>query len=142
MYRSLVFLIVALVAVVVAGCANPASSSPINNTPAANESPLPAAGSESPVVTPSTEGELPSDIAANAVAWLATQSNLSATDLRLVNAERAEWSDGCFGLGGPAESCLAAITPGWRITFEANGEQYEVRTDEAGTNFRVAPKAS
>jgi hypothetical protein len=59
-----------------------------------------------------------------------------------VEVERVEWTDSCFGLGGPAESCLQAITPGWLLTFEVDGQQYEVRTDEAGSAFRLAPQGS
>lgn len=51
-------------------------------------------------------------------------------------AEPVEWSDSCLGLGGPAESCLMAITPGYRVTFEARGASYEVRTDETGSAVR------
>ena len=81
-------------------------------------------------------------MANQATAWLATQANIAATDLRLVSAEQVEWTDSCFGLGGPAESCLQAMTPGWLLIFEAGGRQYEVRTDQAGSNFRLAPQAS
>ena len=51
-------------------------------------------------------------------------------------AEPVEWSDSCLGLGGPAESCLMAITPGYRVTFEARGASYEVLTDETGSAVR------
>ena len=51
--------------------------------------------------------------------------------------EPAEWTDSCLGLGGAAESCLAAIHPGWRVNFEVDGIPYEVRTDELGEIIRV-----
>ena len=51
--------------------------------------------------------------------------------------EPAEWTDSCLGLGGAAESCLAAIQPGWRVNFEVDGIPYEVRTDELGDIIRV-----
>jgi hypothetical protein len=85
---------------------------------------------------------LPSDIADQAAEWLAGEANVPVDDLSLVQAEQVAWTDSCFGLGGPAESCLAESTPGWRITFEAAGQQYEVRTDEAGSSFRLAPQES
>jgi len=104
--------------------------------------PLPAAtpGSGAPVSAPAG-GEQPA-FADQALAWLAAEASVSAADLRLVEAERVEWTDSCFGLGGPAESCLAAVTPGWRIVFEAGGQQYEVRTNLSGESFRLAPQAS
>jgi hypothetical protein len=48
-----------------------------------------------------------------------------------------DWPDGCLGLGGPAELCLAAITPGYAVTLEANGEQYAYRTNLEGTAVRA-----
>ena len=97
----------------------------------------------SPLATPAAGGsDLPADVANQALAWLAGEAKVATDALRLVEAERTEWTDSCFGLGGPAESCLAAMTPGWRIVFEADGQQYEVRTDEAGTAFRLAQPAS
>ena len=51
--------------------------------------------------------------------------------------EPAEWTDSCLELGGAAESCLAAIHPGWRVNFEVDGIPYEVRTDELGDIIRV-----
>lgn len=51
---------------------------------------------------------------------------------------REEWSDSCLGLGGPAESCLAAVHPGWQVMLEVDGgEVYEVRTDELGEIVRI-----
>jgi heat shock protein HslJ len=41
-------------------------------------------------------------------------------------------------LGRPNESCLQAITPGWRAVFEINGQRYEVRTDETASTMRLA----
>jgi hypothetical protein len=57
--------------------------------------------------------------------------------VELEKVEDAEWTDSCLGLGGPAESCLAAITPGFAITFNVDGESYVVRTDLEGIAARV-----
>lgn len=61
--------------------------------------------------------------------------------LEMERIEDAEWSDGCLGLGGPDESCLAAITPGYAITFNVGGESYVVRTDLEGNAVRVEAAA-
>ena len=43
-----------------------------------------------------------------------------------------------LGLGGPAESCLAVITPGWRVNLLVDDQdKYEVRTDELGDVIRI-----
>ncbi len=126
MYRSVLIVVAALVAVLVVACVPPPAAVP--------------GSAETPVSAPAG-GEQP-DFTNQALAWLATETNVPAADLRLVEAERVEWTDSCFGLGGPAESCLAAVTPGWRIVFEAGGQQYEVRTNLSGESFRLAPQAS
>lgn len=147
MYRSVLLVIVALVAVLAVGCVPPAAGAPGAATPASSGEQTPVTVPDtgtSPVATPTMEsagGQAP-DFANQAAEWLAGEANVSAADLSLVQAERVEWTDSCFGLGGPAESCLAAATPGWRIVFEAGGQQYEVRTDEAGSSFRLAPQGS
>jgi hypothetical protein len=99
----------------------------------AGQQPAPG-GAEAPAIPP--------DLVNRAAEWLAKELNVSVKDLTLVSAEHFEWTDSCFGLGGPAESCLQAITPGWRMVAEAPGKQYEVRTDESGSAFRLAPQGS
>lgn len=47
-----------------------------------------------------------------------------------------DWSDSCLGLGGPAESCLMAITPGYEITVLAQGNEKVFRTNLEGTVIR------
>jgi hypothetical protein len=52
----------------------------------------------------------------------------------------AQWSDSCLGLGGPAESCAAVITPGYEITLQVKTTQYVYRTDADGTVVREVPR--
>lgn len=79
---------------------------------------------------------LPPAAVLEAQSWLAEQTGVPVEQVEIDGIEQVEWSDSCLGLGGPAESCLAAITPGWRVLFTVNGEQYEVRTDETGQAIR------
>jgi hypothetical protein len=67
------------------------------------------------------------------------QLNVAVDQVRIVDLEQAEWTDSCLGLGRLNESCLQAITPGWRVVFEVNDVTYEVRTDETGATIRLAP---
>jgi D-alanyl-D-alanine carboxypeptidase len=105
----------------------------LRSLPPAGGQPAPG-GAETPAIAP--------ELVNRAAGWLAKEANISMQDLRLLKAEHVEWNDSCFGLGGPAESCLQAITPGWRLTAEAAGKQYEVRTDESGSAFRLAREGS
>lgn len=68
--------------------------------------------------------------------WLADKLDVAVEDIDLISVTESEFSDSCLGLGGPAESCLAAITPGWTVIFEVDGERYEVRSGQSGQNIR------
>lgn len=97
-------------------------------------------GSGVPVTgeTPGASPDLPAKAVLDAQQWLATQLSVAGQDVQLIEAEQAEWTDSCLGLGRPNESCLQVITPGWRAVFEVNGQRYEVRTDETASTIRLA----
>lgn len=88
--------------------------------------------------TPTALSELPAEAVLDAQEWLATQLSVTTADVQIIEAEQAEWTDSCLGLGRPNESCLQVITPGWRVVLEVNGQRYEVRTDRSGSTIRVA----
>jgi hypothetical protein len=69
---------------------------------------------------------------------LARQLHIDPTAIQVISAEKVEWSDSCLGVGGPAESCAAVITPGYKITFDVAGQEYVIHTDEGGYQTRVA----
>lgn len=94
---------------------------------------------ETPEV-PTIDPELPPLAALTARTWLADRLGVPIEQLEIQDMEQAEWSDSCLGLGGPEESCLQVITPGWRIEFLINGEVYTVRTDEDATAIRLEPQ--
>lgn len=71
---------------------------------------------------------------------LAQKLGVSVNEITISKVEQVEWSDGCLGLGGPAESCLAAITPGLRVTLVAQGKNYIYRTDLTGQAIRLETK--
>lgn len=73
-----------------------------------------------------------------AIEALAEKLGVSVEEITLVSVEHVEWSDSCLGLGGPDEMCAQAITPGWNVLLEVNGDQYEVHTDETGASVRIA----
>lgn len=100
-------------------------------------------GGSEPGVTPTDEAaeQVAADALPAAEQALADYLGVAPESLELEKIEDAEWSDGCLGLGGPAESCLAAITPGYAITFTVEGESYTVRTDLEGTQARVEEAA-
>jgi hypothetical protein len=84
-------------------------------------------------------GDSSSEVPANwtpaqqaAVTLLSQTLNLPPGQITLISTEAVEWPDGCLGIRKPGVMCTQAIVPGYRIILEANGVQYEVRTNEDG----------
>ena len=53
---------------------------------------------------------------------LAADLNVGVEMVTIESYERMEWTDSCLGLGGPAESCLAALHPGWLVMLDGDGD--------------------
>jgi hypothetical protein len=106
------------------------------------------AGGEVRVETAAAQpgADAPPAAVAAAQAELARQLGIEPGAIEVFSYDEVAWSDSCLGLGGPAESCLAAITPGWQIMLGPVGapgdEVYEVRTDETGQQVRVADQSA
>ena len=97
-------------------------------------------GTQVRVAAESTEGDSQADtVSAAAQEFLVAELGVELGDVQVVSAEPAEFSDSCLGYGGPDESCLQAITPGWLVILDVNGQTYEAHTDETGTQVRLAP---
>ncbi len=115
-----------------------AACQPAGGEPGAAE---PTAGAPSEVTPEATPEAMPDDaeaITAAARAHLVGELGVADSDIQVVSAEMTEFSDSCLGLGGPAESCLQAITPGWLVMLDVAGQTYEVHTDETGAQVRTA----
>lgn len=72
-----------------------------------------------------------------AKAALAARLSIDPDDIDISAFEQTDWSDSCLGLGGPAESCLAAITPGYKVTMNYGGTAYHYRTNMDGSVVRA-----
>lgn len=100
--------------------------------------------SQMPVVT-SGENPQPGSIhdmpvepaAASARKALAVKLGVAEKSIVIMLIEDATWHDGCLGLGGPAESCLHATVPGFRVEMLANEKTYIYRTDKTGSSVRA-----
>jgi len=86
---------------------------------------------EGPTPTPQVFHPLPAEERAFAAARAALAAELGIDELTITRQEIAlhDWTDSCLGLGGPAESCLQAITPGYRLVLQAGDELWEARTN-------------
>ncbi len=67
---------------------------------------------------------------------LAVRLSADAGEITVEDAEPRDWSDSCLGLGGPAESCAAVITPGYAFLLVHDGTDYHYRTNSDGTAVR------
>lgn len=101
--------------------------------------------SQSPVVTSgenpqpgSSVHDLPVEPAA-AVARkdLAAKLSMEERSIVILQITDTTWNDGCLGLGGPAESCLQALVPGFKVEMLAKGKTYIYRTDKTGATIRA-----
>jgi 2C-methyl-D-erythritol 2,4-cyclodiphosphate synthase len=72
---------------------------------------------------------------------LAQELRINPDQIEVVEVEGVDWPDSCLGLPEPDEACLTVITPGYRVILEAEGEQYEVRTDLEGDTVRMESPA-
>ena len=86
---------------------------------------------------PEAPVELPADVEAAAKQVVSARTGVSVEEIEVISAEEEEWPDACLGLAGEDEVCAQVITPGWRVTLTADGEEYVVRTDQNGSAVRV-----
>jgi len=84
-----------------------------------------------------SEEDSPPAAVLQAQSLLAEQINVPVEEIMIVSMEEVEWTDSCFGLGGAAEICAAEMTSGWKVIFDVNGQQYEVRSNKLGTIIRI-----
>ena len=108
------------------GCTlNPEPAQPIPSTPMAD---LPA-------------DTLPDNIQTEVRTDLANHLGIPSDQITIQKYSRQTWSDGCLGLGGPAELCLAALTEGWQVEVVDNetNDTYIYRTNLNGDQIRREP---
>lgn len=91
-----------------------------------------------PIETPTTSVDVSAPAIENIRQLLARQLHIDPATIQVVSVEKVEWSDGCLGLGQANESCIAVITPGYKITLNVAGQEYVIHTDEGGSQVRVA----
>lgn len=80
--------------------------------------------------------ELP-QVAERLRAELAASLAVPPETVIVVNAEQRTWTDSCFGLGGPAESCAAVMIEGYRVVLSTGFGRYTYRTNLDGSSIRT-----
>ena len=132
-YKPFVVTIILLIALLVA--CGPGETEPGAGEPAATTLPE---TTEPPAELPETGTPEAENAADAATAHLAGELGVAEAEIEVVSVEMTEFSDSCLGLGQPNESCLQAVTPGWLVMLSAEGQVYEVHTDETGQQVRIA----
>jgi hypothetical protein len=72
-----------------------------------------------------------------AVLFLSDNLGVEVQEIQVLDFERVDWSNACLELAAPDEVCAEAVTPGFRVVLEANGQQYVLHTDEQGNAVRL-----
>ena len=106
-----------------------------SSTPAVPEPTVEAPTSPiSPIETP-PEASAPAQPEAReaAVALLAGELGISSDEVTVLDVMPVDWPDTSLGCPQEGQMYAAVITPGYRFFLEAGGEEYEVHTDEMGT---------
>lgn len=84
---------------------------------------------------------LPKSVA-DAVLQDASRRSRSPSNLRIVEAERRQWSDGCLGIRRPGILCTAVVVPGWLVTVETGQQRLVYRTGDFGSGVVFDQAAS
>ncbi len=84
----------------------------------------------------STEGLSPAQRAA--LSLLSETLSLPADQITLISTEAVTWPDGCLGIQRAGLMCTQALVEGYRIVLEAEGKQYELRTNQTGSQVVIA----
>lgn len=87
---------------------------------------------------PNVDSSVSSPAQEAAITHLSRTLNLPADQIALISVEAVTWSDGCLGVQRPGVMCTQALVEGYRIILEADGRQYEVRSNESGSQVVIA----
>lgn len=96
--------------------------------------------SNSPVTN--LPGNLPQSVATPVKQDAAKRLNLTTDQVRIVQADKKTWSDGCLGLYEPNILCSQATVEGWQVIVEANQQRWVYRTNSSGSIVKLDQTAS
>lgn len=105
---------------------------------------VPPADPESEAEAPSSPDQvemmspemLPEQVSDRVLEQASADLNVPEQELTIRRVNQETWSDGCLGLGGPAESCILTLVPGWQVEVVYEEESYFYRTDSTGDRIR------
>jgi hypothetical protein len=85
--------------------------------------------------------EVPEAIAAVVKPILASSLGIAESNIKVVSTQIIEWPDSCLGVAAPGIACAQMVTPGYIVSLEANGQQYEYHTNSDASVVKPASLA-
>jgi hypothetical protein len=73
---------------------------------------------------------------------LASKLGISVDAITVMTFETVDWPDGCLGVPQKGVMCTQMITPGYKVTLEANQKQYIYHTNQDGTSMILEPSTN
>lgn len=86
----------------------------------------------------SNQTALPFEVRNAVLANASKQTNQTVDLLRIIDAQRRTWSDGCLGLAEPDRLCLQVLTPGWQVIVNDGQRNLVYRTNSLGNLVKLA----
>jgi hypothetical protein len=65
-----------------------------------------------------------------AISTLAKSLGITPDKIKLVSTEAVEWPDSCLGVQTEGIMCSQVVTPGFKVTLQANGKTVEYHTNQ------------
>jgi hypothetical protein len=69
-----------------------------------------------------------------AIQAVSKKYNLPVDQIHIANTEAVTWPNGCLGVVIPGVMCTDVVTQGFRIMLTANGQQFEIHTNQDGSS--------
>jgi hypothetical protein len=73
---------------------------------------------------------------------VAAKTSLQPNQFVLTQATPKVWSDGCLGLGPPAQMCTAVLVRGWEVRVMHQHQEWVYRTNSSGQAVQLDPAGS
>jgi hypothetical protein len=90
-------------------------------------------------IAPTVEEAIPPEVALEIQNRISELLGVPVESLQIENLDKMDWPNGCLGLPESGEVCTEAITPGWLVVFNVDGQEYTFRVDQTGTVIRQEP---
>jgi hypothetical protein len=117
--------------------ATPTGSYPPPGSGAGTPTSVPPSPTEMPTEVVSTPTTVPTQLTAAqqaAIQAVSQKYNIPADQIKITSTEPMTWNNGCMGVVLPGVLCTDVIVNGFIVKLEANGQQFEMHTNQDGTS--------